>query len=129
MKTRYIPRFPVKCRLKLVYLYFLLALALAAGMCTVAVMTDGASALWTRCWGWYLLVFLAWQVLVHPHVVLNETRIEIINPFHTHMIDYETYSKVLPVAQNTNPRTTEKTRPYKPSGLRNPECKIRHVLI
>lgn len=43
MKSRYITHFPVKYRLKLVYLYFFLAVALAGGMCAVAVMSEGMS--------------------------------------------------------------------------------------
>lgn len=31
---------------------------------------------------------------MHPHVVLNETRIEIINPFRTHMIDYAAIERI-----------------------------------
>ncbi|WP_237202013.1 hypothetical protein [Rothia nasimurium] len=32
----------------------------------------------------------------------------------------EAYSKVPPAAKNTNPRTTENTRPYNPNGRLNP---------
>lgn len=35
-------------------------------------------------------------------------------------IDNEAYSKVPPAAKNTNPRTTENTRPYNPNGRLNP---------
>ncbi len=65
-----------------------MAVALAGGMCTVAVISEGVSVLWTRCWGWYLLVFLTWRTLVHPHVILEETGVRIINPFRIHIIDY-----------------------------------------
>ncbi|MFC6352657.1 hypothetical protein ACFP6B_01930 [Rothia nasimurium] len=35
-------------------------------------------------------------------------------------IKNEAYSKVPPAAKNTNPRTTENTRPYNPNGRLNP---------
>ncbi len=41
----------------------------------------------------------------------------------------EAYSKFSPAAKNTNPRTTENTRPYNPNGRLNPVCKTRQVLI
>ncbi|MGV3015933.1 hypothetical protein [Rothia sp. 88186D007BW] len=67
------------------------------------------------------IVFWIDEILNELEDIENNYNLNISAPsLKNQAISDEAYSKVPPAAKNTNPRTTENTRPHNPNGRLNP---------
>lgn len=79
---------PYHYRSKVSYLFGLLGVLLAVGMCALRIRNDGISALATDCWLWYFLAYAVLYCLVYPKISVDTEQVTITNPFVTSKVSY-----------------------------------------
>lgn len=86
MASRFVSQLPRVFHARTNYLYAVLTLFLATGMCSLQVYRNGPEALLQNCWGWYLLAFVGSYCLLVPRVRVELNEVHIINPYRSHRI-------------------------------------------
>lgn len=88
MKSQYLQNPPQVFRTKTSYVYLLVAVLIAGAACVSFVVKDGPLTLLTHCWPPYFIVYTVWYLLMKPHLVVDEQKLTVVNPFRVHTVGF-----------------------------------------